>query len=427
MGRRTPETENDLVVRAVTIPVGAPDCGWDALRPALHAAWRLSTGLANWCVHRLYGLDTPNERKTPEAVAKWYGYGDAGKNYAAWGEWAGAMASAQCVIRGVQRKYGQVRFKVMVRHDQRVLGYRYPFPFPVHNQNWRTDYAPGGFPLVTLALPGLGTVTLRMKRSAEYRRQLAMFRQLHDGTAKKGEAALYQNRKGELLLKMVGRFPRRERGEATNVCFLHTDPAALLVAEVNGRSVTITNGDHLRRAMAVIRETSDRHRRFLQRISEDKKREVRMDRRQRANLNKKVDERCAKQRARIDTAVKQIAAQVARFCQRQGVGLIAYDDCVKTFLPDGFAWHAIKERIVRMFVGEMKGEWVDGHYTHLNSDEEKVEWLNRARATVAAGRKAVANANRNGSHPAVTPPTSADSRCRQPKGRSPGSARRSVT
>jgi hypothetical protein len=239
-------------------------------------------------------------------------------------------------------------------------------------------------------------------RRGDFGRQLAMFRYLHDHPEARGEAALYRDRKGILLLKMVGHFPKVERAGADNVCFLHTDPNALLVAEINGRSVTVTNGDHLQRAHAVIRAVNDRHRRFLQRVSEDKKREVRMDPRQRANLNQKVDDRCGKQRARLDTAVKQIAAEVARFLQRQRVGLLAYDDSVKSFLPEGFQWFALAARLQQLFVVEMGGEWVSGTFVHLTDDKEKQEWLSRARNTALAGKRAVANKNRSGSHPAVT-------------------------
>lgn len=458
------EESTHTVVRAVTLPVavplGADPAGgpwtWGTFDAALLPAFRLSTDLANWCVRRLFVLDDPASARTPDAVKKWYGYKDAGEAFPAIAGWAGAMASLNIVTRTVQRKYIQERFRVMVRHESNLLTYRFPQPFPVHNANWKTDYADGGFPTVRLALPGVGQVELRLKRRADFGRQLAMFKALHEGTAKKGEAALYRDRKGVLLLKLVGHFPRTRglnalppsadpmptlpdaevggrvtpealaaempegagsagetpslvRGvgvqDRGNVCFLHTDPNALLVAEINGRSVTVTNGDHLKRAHAVIRETADRHRRFLQRVSEDKKREVRMDRGQRDNLNKKVADRCSKQHARIDTAVKQIAAQVARFLERQRVGLVAYDDAVKTFLPDGFQWFALETRLKQLFEGEMGGEWVSERFMHLNTDEERQEWLKRARHTATAGTRAVAHKRRSGSHPKVTPAT----------------------
>jgi len=415
----------DTVIRAVTLPIAAPvDLTWAELNALVMPALRLATDLANWSVHTLFRLDTPNEPDCPQAVKDCYLYGLAKTEFPAWAERVELVASsAQCVMRAVHRKYTQDRRKFMAGHDSSLLTYRFPYPFPIHNANWsvgmelRSDkigarvhcpdesFERNAAPVFTCNLPGRAGVRLRLRQGREFGRQLAMVRQFLEGTAKKGEAALSRDRKGNLLVKMVGHFPRRERSGATNVCFLHTDPNALLVAEINGRSATVTNGDHLKRAHAIIREVNDRHRVFLQRASEDKKREVRMNRHQRDNLNLKVDDRCSKQHARIDTAVKQIAAQVARFLERQRVGLVAYDDAVKDFLPNGFAWHALKTRLCQLFVGEMGGEWVDGQFTHLKDQQEKNEWLSRARNTALAGKRAVAHRNRSASHPAVTTPS----------------------
>lgn len=413
-------TEPNTVVRCCTLPVGVPlgndptgkPWTWESLNAALLPAFRLATDAANWCVHALFKRDIPGQVKAPGGVKPkgksnptgFYSYGEYATAHPDYRDrWKGATQSLNICLRYAERKYRDDRHAVMVRHDTGLLTVRFPYPFPVDADAWSLRYE-GDFPVASVAIPGVGQVELRLKRRADFGRQLAMLRQLHDGTAKKGEAALYRDRKGVLLLKMVGHFPRVERVGADNVCFLHTDPNALLVAEINGRSVTVTNGDHLKRAHAVIREINDRHRRFLRRAGEDKKREVRMDRNQRASLNAKVEDRCGKQRARLDTAVKQIAAQVSRFLERQRVGLVAYDDAVKTFLPDGFQWHAISARLRQLFVGEMGGEWVDGQFTHLTDQKEKQEWLSRARNTALAGTRAVAHKNRSGSHPAVTAP-----------------------
>lgn len=419
------------VVRCATLPVSVPlgerpdgtPWTWAALDAALVPAFRLATDAANWCVHEMFKRDVPGVAKTPGTVKPrgktnpggFYSYGEFLAAHpgctAKGGAWSGAAQSLNICLRYAERKYRDTRHAVMVRHDTGLLTVRFPYPFPVDADAWRPRYE-GDFPVVALALPGVGSVDLRLKRTGDFRRQLALFRRFVDGTAKKGEAALYRNRKGQLLLKLVGHFPRAARVGADNVCFLHTDPGALLVAEVNGRSVTVTNGDHLRRAHAVIRSTADRHRAWLRRTSEDKKREVRMDRRQQTNLNQKVEERCAEQRARIDTAVKQIAAQVARFCERQRVGVLAYDDSVKSFLPDGFPWHALETRLRQLFEGEMGGEWLDGGGTggpypcgrSAEDVEGRAEWLARARALLQTVPKVAAHKSRprGRSHPGVS-------------------------
>jgi hypothetical protein len=403
-----PATVIRCVTISVSVPLGTDPDGapwtWQTFGARLNEAFRLSTDLANWCVRRLFVLDDPLSAACPDAVKKWYGYRDASANYPRAADWAGAMTSLNLIARAVQRKYIQQRFDVMVRHDSSLLTYRFPQPYPVHNQNWSLRYE-SGFPVVRLNMPGLGRVDLRLKRSAEFGRQLGMIRQMYDDpdqkSTKRGEAALYRDRKGNVLLKLVGHFPRRERGPADNVAFVHTDPGALLVVEINGRPVKVTNGDHMRRESA-------KHKTFLRRAGEDKKREVRMDRRQRANLNTAVDSRCDKQRRRVDTAVKQVAAQVARLCQRQRVGTVAFDDANREFFPEGFPWHALKTRLEQLLKGELGCEWIDGTFTHTDSPDaakERRAWLTTARAKYQTVPKIAAHKSRppKKSHSAVSP------------------------
>lgn len=347
------------VVRAVTLPVAAPvGRSWEELNATLADCFRLSTGAANWCVQQLYRRDTVGSAKTPDAVkmgkasaGRFYAYGEA-KGEPWFADWAGAKQGLNIVLQYAHREYLRRRFDVMVRGVQSLLTVRHPYPFPVDADGVKLSYADGGFPVASLQLAGLGQVPLRLKRRADFGRQLAMFRQLHDGEATRGEAALYRDRKGNLLVKLVGKFPRGGTADRTHVCFLHTDPNALLVAEVDGRSPWVLNADHLRRWQAV-------HRVYRQRTSEDLKREKRTDRRQRANLNKSRAGRCGKHNARLDTALHQLSAQVARFCDRQGVSTVAYDDGIKSYIPDGFPWHKLKERLRYKLEG-VGVEWLDG-------------------------------------------------------------------
>lgn len=388
-------------VRAFSLPVAAPvDMSWQDLAAVINPAFRLSTDLANWCVRRLFMLDDATSTKTPIEIKNWYGYGDASKHYPAVGQWAGAMASFNLVTRAVKAKYIQQRFSVMVRHDSSLLTYRFPQPYHLHNATWSVEMMADG-PHFSVAMPGAGRVVLRLRQGREFGRQLGMLRQILDGTAKKGEAALYRDRKGHLLCKMVGTFPVRPPDTApANACFLHTDPNALLVAEVNGRSATITNGDHIRRCVSL-------HKRFVQRAGEDKKREVRMDHQQRRNLNIAVENRCDKQRHRVDTAIHQVTAQVVRFCERQKVGIVVYDDANQSFIPEGFPWFTVCERL--------KYKLEDVGIVLLSRStldpKEFEEWLQapsleRARAMLLASSRLATHVSRppRKSHPAVSAP-----------------------
>jgi len=136
----TKKQPDGLVTRCCTLPVAEFIGGSsDSLNATLRDCFRLSTDLANWAVQALFCIDSHGVAKTPDAVKKWYGYDEAAKSFAGWSDWAGAMKSAGCVLRAVHRKYLQDRFAVMVRHDQKCLTYRYPAPFPVHNQSWSAE------------------------------------------------------------------------------------------------------------------------------------------------------------------------------------------------------------------------------------------------------------------------------------------------
>lgn len=427
----------ETCVRAVALPVEQPVThSWGEVNAAATAAFRLSTDLANWAVHYLFRRDTPGA-DTPDAVkpgkasepGKTYLYGEAVKGFPDWADRCdGVTVSACCVFRAVHKKYLTDRFAIQVRHESSLLTYRYPYPWPVHNARWSVSFAagpwPGEAPVVVLPLPGLGQVHLKLSRGAEFARQLGMVRQFVAGTAKQGEAALLRDRKGRLLVKLVGHFPRRDRGEPTNVAFVHTDPNALLVVEVNGHRVNVTNGDHIRRRIAA-------HRTFLRRAGEDKKRETRIDRKQRADLNDSIDARCGKQRDRLDTYVKQVAAQIRGICERRGVGFVCYDDANREYMRGSgrddlsFPWHALKTRLRTVLADEAGCGWLDGEFAQIPEYEGRVQWLAAARATATAGARVVAHARRKGSHPGVTvpPPTTPSPPSRRPTTR-PGSAKR---
>lgn len=348
------------LTRCITLPVGVPiDSSWDNLNASLKIAFDLSTDLANWTVLEMFKADVSGQRMSEEAKklgGMFYNHAFVQGKYPRAAEWEGCMQSAGCVVRDVARKYGRDRSRFMLAHDHSLLSYRYPTPYPIHNQKVKLSYTSGDFPTVRLPLPG-ETFALRLKRAAEFGRQLAMFKKLESGEAKKCAAALYRNRKGDLLCKLVGKFPAIPNKDMVHACLLHTDSNSLLVAEIDGRRPVIWNADHLRRWQSV-------HHVYLQRSGEDMKREHRMDRRQRVNLEKARAERCAKFNSRMDTGTDQIAAQVGRFIERQKVARIIYDDGEKSYMPDGFRWFALQERIkiicegmgVEFFDGTSKGK-----------------------------------------------------------------------
>lgn len=413
MKKLKPVAESARVVpRAVTIEILNPTRR--ELDPLMAPAFDLSTRLANWAVHTLFRRDTPGERNCPAQVkertktnpAGCYLYDLAKRGFDGWELLTEEVAqSAASILRRTHGEYLDDRKDFMCDYDSSLLTKRYPQPFPIHNARWhlefrphsnkigvaihRSDQANNVEPIFTCNLPSLAGVEFRLRTGPQLRRQVAMLRQIENGdalverdaigreepkdageraewakllrdcnAALRGEAAILRKGRGKdatYYLKIVGRFPVRHRSEqeCEHACLLTTQPHALLCAEINGRSTTITNCDALKRAMAVVRSENERHRRFLQRSSEDMKFRVRRNRRQERTYRRNVAARCEHARQSINTTIGHIAAQTAEFLNRQRVGCVVYDDSKRQFLEDiqvgdqalSFPWFALASQL----------------------------------------------------------------------------------
>lgn len=344
----------DTLVRAATFPVASVEgAEWSDFIASCNASWGMTTRLANWAVRQLWMRD--KERRASDkklgAAPKVYLYGLL-KTYHDKAAWAGCMNSAQSLLRAVGKKYRACRLETLWAYSRSVMSFRWGVPFPVHNARYLLGWTDDGrkAPLVTLNLPG-GKYRLRLRCGPEFARQLAQYKQLASGGAKRCEAALYfrgasantGRRKGHgaqgaftVLLKLVGRFPAAEKAGGRTM-LVRTDPAALWVCELDGRRPWILNGDHVRRRVAA-------HAAFRQRMGEDLKHERRWPKAKRVQMKEALAKRCAKQNARLDSFVKEAAAMAGNFARRQGVGLVVYDDAGRDYLPD-FPWAKLRDRL----------------------------------------------------------------------------------
>lgn len=348
----------DTICRAVTFPFTPHSCDWPAFDELIRDCWHESTSLANWAVLELVKHDvtrTACMEKLPayppcsckhcsRPARKGKNKGQVRKqginlyghfqNYEGRAAWAGAAAAAGCVLRAVERKYQQERFGVLWRRDQSLCTYRYPYPFPVHNQNWSARYGKDRAPLVELSLPG-GAVTLRLRGGSEMRRQLAGFAAIVNG-ARVGEAAVYR-RGDRTMLKLVCHLPRKPAGELTGTLCVRTDPNAFWVSEQDGRQPWIVNADHVRRWIAS-------HTAYRQRMSEDLKFEKRWPAEVRRHMLQSLDDRCRKQNDRLTTWCHEASKMLAEFARRQKVAEVIYDDANKDYLPM-FPWFKLREMV----------------------------------------------------------------------------------
>lgn len=324
----------DTVCRAITFPFTPHSLEWKELDPLLSRAWGMSTHLANWAMSELFLADQLTLDRTVERLGPMpnlYLYGLFSRSYPRRQEWQGAAAAANCIFRSVQKKYAAKRLDIVWRGSSSLPSFRFPYPFPVHNQNWSAVYGKGNVPLVTLSLPG-GRVVLRLRGGAEMRRQLAGFRQIIQG-AKTGEAAIYRKNR-HAMIKLVAHFPIRENQEATNTLLVRTDPNAFWVAEMEGTHPRVWNQDH-------IKDLVTRHRVWLQRVSEDTKREKRVPRPMRRHIDQAREDRCRKMNDRLTTFCHEMSKQLVEFAVRQKVSSILYDDACKDWI-ESFPWSRLE-------------------------------------------------------------------------------------
>lgn len=333
------KTDDNKVIRVAILPVAEPvGASWKELGDALHLAWQDSTSLSNWAAVELVKTDA--QRKSTDAKLKamkpvnLYRLGFTTRGF--WGvdAWNHCKSSANCVLRRVEKAYRKARFNIIWRASQVVPWFRYPQPYPVHNAEWKAELIEGK-PHVRFNLKGERWL-IRLKSGAEFGRQLAIFRQIVNG-AKQCELTIYrQGSQKHTMVKLACWVPKPEV-KTGHTMLVRTDPNAFWVVEMEGRQPWILNADHVRRWQMA-------HKTYLQRISEDTKREKRWPRKVMDNINKARDLRCEKNNNRLDSWAHEATAMLAAYATRNGVGEVIYDDSNKDYLPS-FPWHTLKTKL----------------------------------------------------------------------------------
>lgn len=264
-----------------------------------------------------------------------YGLGFTRRSYQNRDDWVGATTCANSILQAVRKKYIEKRLDIVWRRSCSLPSYRFPYPYPIHNQSWSATYGKDRVPLVTLNLPGQ-RVVLRLRGGQDMKRQLAGFRQIVEG-AKRGEAAFYRKNK-HCMLKMVAHFPVTHCSSGKdNVLLVRTHPDGLWVAEMIGTHPRYWNQDH-------VKSLVERHQAWLQGVSEDTKREKRVPRQMCQHIDHAREDRCRKQNDRLDTFCHEMSKQLVEFAVRQKVGKILYRDDDKSWLPR-FPWFKLREKV----------------------------------------------------------------------------------
>ncbi len=345
-----------FIMRCVTLPVAGPvDAEWTDLRAALKTCWTMSTQLANWTMRELRTKDfvrTPAMTKIPKMPTLYL--------YPAARETVPGMDSASvvAVLHAVEGTYREKRFEMLWYNRTSLPTYKYPVPYPVHNAGWTVEGDADGGLFVNARLAGT-RFKLRLRGGREFGRQIAVVRQLIDGTALQGELSFYQTsaRKSDhrpsatetgpatrLMAKMAVWVPRPAKKERSGVLILKTLPDSLLTWTIAGSDrVEHFHADHARRWVA-------EHRRRLDRTNDDTKREKRIPKRTLEQFGERRRWWVTKHRDRMKTLTHEASAMIAGICDRRKIAEVQYDDTCHDYITE-FPWHELKSKLQYKLTG----------------------------------------------------------------------------
>jgi hypothetical protein len=338
-----------FVLRAVTFPVAGPvRRDWTELRAALTRCWEQSSSLANWAVTQLAKADVvrgPGDEKLPP-MPHVYLYPEARRRYPDM-----PSKSIAALLHAVMHRYGKARLSVIWRAEASLQRFRFPVPFPVHNQGWDARYEGDNVPVIDVRLTD-EQFTLRMRGGQQFRRQLAAFARIVSGEAVPGELSLYRQRVSDaahrpgveggepgggarvhyrVMAKMVAWFPRAATSRArSGKLSVRTAPDAFLIAASKQRGPWVLNADHVRRWTAL-------HRRRLDRLNDDAKHDKRWPKRLRRQMADHREALVERHRRRIHSFCHQAAAMLAAYANRLAVAEVRFDATDLSYLRD-FRW-----------------------------------------------------------------------------------------
>jgi hypothetical protein len=319
-----------FVLRAISLPIAEPlDSDWKGLRTKLRLMWRQTTQASNWIMTELWARDVrrrPGDEKMP-AMPATYLYPEMRVRFPDL-----PPQTVASLEQAVTRKYRAKRYEVVWTCAASLPTYRYPVPFPVHNQSWSISEE-NERPVVTARI-GDSKVRFRLHGGYRFKRQTAAVGKLISGAAIRGELALMEAGK-DIVCKMMAYLPREERtGERTGVLSVRSMPDSLLIA-LNSKQERLWtyNADHLVRWQ---RE----HKHTLQRLAQDQK----FEQRPMPTFAQLRDTLVERQRDRMLTAVQQIAASLVAYAMRRRFATIRYDDTDHSFCEQ-FPWFMLRDRI----------------------------------------------------------------------------------
>jgi len=332
----------EMPVTLYTLANGAAAELFEAeLRECLAQCWSDSTSLANWTVTERAKEDmvrSAADKKLTAAPAR-YLYPDARRRVPDM-----TSQSVVSLLQAVDRKYRKRRLEAIWRSSESLPRYRYPVPYPTHNQGWRIRREKDIY-ILSLRMHG-EPWELRLRGGHGFWRQQRMMDRIISEDAVQGELAVYRTRShdgdhrngtpgrtdGEriscrVMAKMVAWLPRAEQPIRTGlVMSLRTGGDHFWTATISADiDPWYINADHVRVWIVG-------HERFRQRNYDDRKPEI-----PRKYGQREMDQKCQKHHNRLKSFAQMAIAALSGYTKRMGISRVIYHDVDRSYLPS-FGW-----------------------------------------------------------------------------------------
>lgn len=318
------------ILRAVTLPIATVvDIPWTEFTGMVRELWAQTTQASNWMLTELYIRD----RKRTEAEPKLalmppaYLYPEVRPRFPAL-----PPQTVASLEQAVKQKYMKRRYEVIWTCSASLPTYRYPTPVPIHNQSWSV-FEDGKDQVVSVRFADQ-RVNFKLRTGARYFRQRSSVAAMINGTAIRGELALYRHGR-ELMCKIAGWFPRTGSvADRDGTLTVRTSAEGLLTAvNMKDEKLWQYHGDQVRRWIA-------EHEKVLQRWADDSKAEHRpippFAARRRAAVSK--------HRERMATAIHTMAAMAVNYAVRRKFATLLYDDTYREFAAK-FPWFELAAKL----------------------------------------------------------------------------------
>lgn len=324
-------------VRSICFPVKWPcdEEDKDSLRKVVTDCFKAATTISQETIRQILIQDSyvrqPGDVKLPKSP-KVYTYQKGDERYATW------ASTVAAIKHDIESRWRKLRYDVLWTNKMGIPSYRYPQPFPFGSKNWHIVDSQDRL-RINLKLMGFKEeIPVECKLGPGQHRNLSAARKMHNGEYKRGTATLYENRSGELMLKLACYIPDKQERTTGGALRVFSCADSFLVAENDtANKLWVLNAIHVRQWIV-------KHDIAMKRFREDLKADRRLRTGKRKGLMTQSQAAQRKMRNRLDSFVHESSCQLVEYAYKRGFAEIALDLSDKSYF-DHFPWYQLETQI----------------------------------------------------------------------------------